>query len=186
MDMNTIKDWIVPIAAVVGLLPIVVGVWLSLREYRLKLQAETRLKNSSQVEQDIQLLKLFTEIMNIAHARGPVHVSEKAIEMLLKSDVIKELSTKGISLNSLLENAVIVYPVGVAAQDAAIASIWALAQRHEILRPVAVQALESLMGFKANIARKYLDDLNSKYPEIKIPAEVACPARTRTSASTGS
>ena len=186
MDINIIKDWVGLILTLFGLIPILYGVLFALRDYRLKLQAEIRLRNSAQVEQDIQLLKLFTEIMDIAHARGAAHVSEKAVEMLLKPEIIKELYSKGVPLNSLLDNAVIVHPVGMAAQDAAIAAIWALAQRHEILRPVAIQALESLMSFKGNIAKKYLDDLNSKYPDVHRPVEAIGTARDKNLTAPGS
>lgn len=103
MEVNTIKEWLIPISTVFTLISVAVGVWLSLREYRLKLQAETRLKYSSQVELDIQLLKLFTEIMNLAHARGGTHVSEKAVELLLKPEVVRELSAQGKSLTDFLE-----------------------------------------------------------------------------------
>ena len=50
MDVQFLKDWLVPLSTIFTLLSIAVGVWLSLRDYRLKLQAETRLKHSSQVE----------------------------------------------------------------------------------------------------------------------------------------
>jgi hypothetical protein len=161
MNPNTIREWLVPVSTAFALIPIAVGAWLSLREYRLKLQAETRLKNSSRVEQDIQLLTLFTEIMNLAHARGGAQVSEKAVELILKPEIVKELAPQGKALRDLLDNAVVVLPVGVAQQDAAIAAIWALGQRHELLRPVAIQALESLMSFKGDVAGKYLDSLRT-------------------------
>ena len=161
---NVIKEWLIPGSTGVTLLTIAVGVWRSLREYRLKLQAETRLKYSSQTEIDIQLLKLFIEIMNIAHARSGTHVSEKAIEMILTPEVLKKFSGNEKLLNNFLDNAVIVLPVGLAAQNAAIAAIGVLGQRHEILRPVAIQALESLMSFKGEIAKKYLDDLKKVLP----------------------
>ena len=48
---------------------------------------------------------------------------------------------------------------GVASQDAAIAAIWQLGRRHKILRPIAIQALTSLVGFKSDVTKPYLDDL---------------------------
>ena len=102
--------------------------------------------------------------MNIAHARSETYVSEKAIEMILTPEVLKKFSDNEKSLQVFLDHAVIVLPVGVAAQDAAIAAIGVLGQRHEILRPVAIQALESLMSFKGEIARQYLDDLKKVLP----------------------
>ena len=123
MNLNTIKEWLIVLSSMGSLIMVAFGVWFALRDYRLKLKAETRLKSSAQVEQDIQLLKLFTEIMNIAHGRGGTQVSERAVELILKPEVAKELFSQGKELKDLLNNAVIVLPVGGAAQDAAIAAI---------------------------------------------------------------
>lgn len=165
MDIAAIKDWLVPVSTFVTLITASVGGWMSLRENRLKVQAETRLAKSSELEADIKLLKLFTEIMTIAHARGGTQVSEKVIEKLLSPEVIKELGIPNANLRPIIESSVIILPVGVAAQDAAIAAIWVLGNRHEILRPVAIQALTSLSGFKATVAQPYLEDLKSQYGE---------------------
>lgn len=79
---------LVPISTFVSLITASSGGWLALREYRLKVEAEIRLKESAEVEADIKLIKLFTEIMNIAHARGEGYVSEKAIEILLSTEIL--------------------------------------------------------------------------------------------------
>ena len=165
IDFSELKDWLIPLSTFVSLITASVGGWLSLREYRLKVQAETRLAKSSELEADIKLLKLFTEIMNIAHARGATQLSEKAIEKVFSPENMKELGLKIENLHPVLESMIITHPVGMAAQDAAIAAIWALGVKHEILRPVAIQALTSLSGFKAKIANPYLADLKSKYSE---------------------
>ncbi len=163
MDLSTLKDWLVPVSTFVTLITASVGGWMSLREYRLKVQAETRLAKSTELEADVKLLKLFTEIMSIAHARGQTQLSEKLIEKLLSPETMKELGVTIANLRPVLESAVISHPVGIAAQDAAIAAIWALGIKHEILQPVAIQALTSLTGFKEKVARPYLEDLKSKY-----------------------
>jgi hypothetical protein len=158
-----IKDWLVPVSTFVTLITASIGGWLSLREYRLKAKAETRVAQSAELEADIELLTLFTEMMNIAHARGGCQVSEKAIEKILTPELIKELGLTGSSLRDVLENAVIRLPVGVAQQDAAICAIWVLGNRHEVLKPVAIQALTSLAVFKAQVACPYLEDIKQKY-----------------------
>lgn len=163
MTMAEIKDWLVPLSTFVTLITVSIGGWMSLRDYRLKVQAETRLTRSSELEADVKLLKLFTEIMTIAHARANARVSEKVIEKLLSPEVMKELEISLENLGPVLRNSVIIHPVGVAAQDAAIAAIWALGIKHEILKPVAIQALTSLSGFKATVVRPYLDDLKLQY-----------------------
>lgn len=163
MTPSDFKDWLVPVSTFVTLITASIGGWLSLREYRIKVRAETRLAHSAELEADIKLLTLFTEIMTIAHARGGTHVSEKAIEKILSPELIKELGLSGQNIKGVLENTVIQLPVGVAAQDAAICAIWALGRRHEVLKPVAIQALTSLAGFKAKVASPYLDDLKKNY-----------------------
>jgi len=59
-----------------------------------------------------------------------------------------------------LKKAIIILPVGVAAQDAAICAIWVLGKKHEVLKPVAIQALSI---FKPKVASPYLEDLKCSY-----------------------
>jgi hypothetical protein len=98
VDPSLIKDWLVPVSTFITLITASIGGWLSLRQYRLKVQAETRLARSAELEADIKLLKLFTDIMNIAHARGESQVSDKTIERLLAPETMKEL---GLSVSNL-------------------------------------------------------------------------------------
>lgn len=163
MDVSILKDWLVPVSTFVTLITGSIGGWLALREYRLKVKAEIRLTQSAELEADIKLLKLFTEIMNIAHAHGGTQVSEKAIEKILSPEVFKELGLSWANIRAEIANAVIILPVGTAAQDAAICAIWVLGNRHEVLKPVAIQALKSLTGFKAKVATPYLEDLKLNY-----------------------
>jgi hypothetical protein len=172
MDISIIKEWLVPVSTFVTLITASIGGWLALREYRLKVKAEIRLTQSAELEADIKLLKLFTEIMNIAHARGGTQVSEKAIEKLLSPDVIQALGLSSSNIKDAIESAVITLPVGVAAQDAAISAIWVLGNRHEVLKPVAIQALKSLIEFKEKVATPYFEDLKGKYSgKLLVPEE---------------
>ncbi len=163
MNPETIKDWLVPASTFVTLITASIGGWLALRQYRLKVKSETRLTQSAELEADIKLLKLFTEIMNIAHGRGGTQVSEKTIEKMLSPEVIKELGLSGTNIRGAIDNAIISLPVGIAAQDAAICAIWVLGNRHEVLKPVAIQALTSLSSFKLGVTGPYLEDLKLKY-----------------------
>src|SRR5438046_312557 len=164
MTPEIIKDWLIPASTLVGIVATAISIWLSLRDWRLKVQAETRLKDSAEVEAQVTLLKLFTEIMTIAHARGGYHVSEKAIELLLSKDGVGHLPVgTNMKLKDFLEDgAILTLPVGVAAQDAAIAAIFVLGKRHEVLHDVAIQALRSLCSFKREVAEPYLKMLESK------------------------
>ena len=153
MDLAALKDWLVPVSSAIGIVSVVVGSLLALRDYKLRARAEARLADSARIESDIKLLKLFVEIMDIAHARGAsVVVSDKLFEAL-----IPKLQAQGVT--DIKSAAVITLPIGAAAQDAAIAAIAVLGMKHEILLPVAIRALESLSTFKANIAGPLLEDL---------------------------
>jgi hypothetical protein len=149
---------IVQLSTPLSIVTVAIGAWLSLREYRLKVQAETRIAESEQIESDIKLLKLFTEIMDIAHGRGGYQISEKLIEKFVTPEVIQRLPGEN-QLKALVDLMIIHLPVGKAAQDAAIAAIGVLGGRHAVLRPIAVQALRSLTSFKAEVAQGYLDIL---------------------------
>jgi hypothetical protein len=159
MDLSAIKDWLVPTSTFVTLITVSIGSWLSLKEYRIKLQAETRLRDASKVEMDVKLLQLFTEIMNIAHARATTQLSEKIFEQILKPEVIKQFHLENDSIKDLLDKSIVILPVGLAAQDAAIAAIASLGKRHDILKSVAIQALESLVPVRKEVAEKHLKEL---------------------------
>ena len=159
MDPKLLSDWLVPASTVFTLITVSVATWLSLREFRLKLIAETRLRDSARIESDVQLLRLFVELMDIAHARGACHVSEKAVERLLDTENVGSALAAGRTVNDLLSQSVVVCPVGLAAQNAAIATIAELGKRHDILKASAIQGLESLSTFKKEIAERYLEEL---------------------------
>lgn len=165
MGLEVIKDWLTPLSTFVALMTASIGGWLSLREYRLKVKAETILAKNAELESDIKLLKVFTEIMDIAHARGGYEVSEKAIETVLSPDVLKQLGLSGSNLKDILNSTIITIPVGIAAQDAAISAIWVLGKKHSILTPVAIQALESLSTFKGEVVKGYLEDIKTTYQD---------------------
>lgn len=155
--VNLTLDILKIIASIVALVASTAWVW----EYRLKVRAERRLAESSEIESQIKLLRLFTEIMNIAHARGGYEVSEKAIEKILNPETLESFKPGSVELEDLLNTILIHIPVGDAAQDAAIAAIWKLGKEHKILRDVSTQALESITKFKSDIAKPYLEDLKS-------------------------
>lgn len=159
MTLTEIKELLVPISAAISILSISVGILISLRQYRLKARAEIRLAESARVESDIKLLKLFTEIMNIAHARGESVVSDKMLELMLKPEHLSAMA--GGKAIDIKDAAVITLPVGAAAQDAAIAAICELGKKHEILRASSLQALESLAKFKEPVVSPYLRELSS-------------------------
>jgi hypothetical protein len=155
MDISVFKDWLVPLSTAGGIVAAVWGGLLTLREYKLKLQAEVRLSQSAQVEADVKLLKLFVEIMNVAHGRGEsLLASEKLFEAMLPK--LREQGQTDVK-----DAAVVTLPVGGAAQDAAIAAIGELGKRHTLLRSVALQALQSLASFKPDVANPALAELRA-------------------------
>jgi len=164
-ELDVINKWLVPVSTSITLLITSIGGWLSLREYRLKVRAEIRLTESAELESDIKLLKLITELIDLAHARGGNYVSEKAIEKILSPEIFTKLGKSKIIIRDLLEDSVIRLPVGFAAQDAAISAIWALGKKHPILTPVSIQALESINLFKREVADGYLEDLKTTYDD---------------------
>lgn len=142
---------LVPFALAFALISSSAGIWLSLQQYSLKLK-------SQKVETDIKLMTLFTEIMSIAHARGGYTVSEKIIEKLFDEKILTEEELKDSTILSkrLAGAATLTTPVGIAEQDAAIAAIAKLAQRHDVLKDVAIEGLSSIKNFKKELAEKYL------------------------------
>ena len=178
MSGEEIRAWLVAVSGMLSMSVVAVGIWISLKDYRLKLRAEARLANSTQVELDIKLLTLFPQIMNTAHARGENIYSEKSVELLFQR-VMASIDAEGGTADiepkrirdALSGAAILAAPVGAAAQDAAIAAIWALGKRHDLLRPVSQRALQSIMEFRPEVARPYYEDLTQSLPRAESPYE---------------
>ena len=153
MNPADLKDWLLPISSAFGIVTVAVGARVALREFALKAKAEVRLAESARVEADIKLVKAFNDLMDVAHARGPsVLVSDKLFEALAKQfPALTPVQAK--------ELAIVTMPVGMASQDAAIAGVAALGLRHELLKPMAVQALRSLNAFKPQVAGPLIQQL---------------------------
>ena len=161
MDLETIKDWLIPISTFIGVISTAVGIWLSLKEYRLKLQAEIRLAESTRAETDIRLLQLFTEILYIATGRkGEATFSKEILDLLVQKNVLTEEDYKDIDGLSykISKGAFMVQGVGISSSDAAFASIATLAIQHPVLYNSAVQALESFKrtNYNTELSEKYL------------------------------
>ena len=141
----------------VSIISAVVAAWVAVAEFGVKVLAEQRLQRSAASEIDIRMSKLFTELMWVAHARGGSVLSEKAVEGLFEKGAITQKDFEDVEeLNKKLQACVIKLPVGLASQDAAIASIAVLGHRYEILREPARAALNCLKSFKREQADKAL------------------------------
>jgi hypothetical protein len=166
MNLGELKEWILVISGTLTLVSIATGSFaiaigssLALKEYRLKLKAEQRAADSEKVETDVRLLKAFTELMDLANGRGGYVVSERAIEELFKHNVFTESEFNSLESvkKRIGEFPIFTLPVGSASQDAAIAAIATLGDRHEVLKEAAIQALESTKVFRRDMAEKHLE-----------------------------
>jgi hypothetical protein len=162
MTASDAREWILVMSGSVTLLSVATSSWLALRQYRLKLKEEERLSLSARTETDIRLVKAFGEIMDIAHGRSGHVLSEKTVESLFSKNAFNQtdLADSQLLRQRLETAAVFTLPVGLAAQDAAIAAIASLGARHDVLRGPATQALESLRIFKPEIASRYRKELS--------------------------
>jgi len=169
MDLTTLKEWLVPASSAIGIVGGAAAAIVAMNELRLKFRAEARQAEIAGIESDVKLIKLFVEIMEVAHARGPsVLVSDKLFEVLWP-----EIKASGAS--NPREAAIMTMPVGTASQDAAIAAIATLGEKHEILYPIAVKALESVAKFKPETASSILEQLQRN----EGPAKTKTPLRKR-------
>jgi hypothetical protein len=150
MALSDVKEWILVASGVVALLSVAISSCLALLEYRSKLR-------SAKAETDVRLVRAFTELMDIANGRGGYVVSEKLIEELFKRKFVdadfSDLESMKVKIG---EFPVICLPVGNASQDSAIAAISTLANRHDVLKEPAKQALETAKSFRKELAEKYL------------------------------
>jgi hypothetical protein len=117
------------------------------RQFKLRVSEENRLAVANRAELDVRLLTLFAELMGKAHARGPSMLSESTVTKIVEQQ--GSLAPTSLSeLKDLLEACTVVYPVGAAEQDAAIAAIAELGCKYEVLRFPAERALEEVKRFK--------------------------------------
>jgi hypothetical protein len=164
LDLKVIQEWIVPLSTAVTLLSTAVAAWVGVCQYRLKVQAERRLQESSQAEVDVKLSKLFAEFMRLAHARGEGYVSDKCIEKIFEHGIItkEDLDDPDSLKRKIAAICTLNLPVGVASQNAAIASLGVLGHRYPILREPARAGLNTLKSFKAEEAERALTFLDHR------------------------
>jgi hypothetical protein len=163
-----IQDWLIPISAFEFLITTAIGSWVVVNNYALKIETEKRLSDSSSVESNVRLLKLFSEIMQIADCRYDPILSEKVIEELFNKGIItaNDYSSENIkSITQKLDSAIITPAYGLAAQEAAIASIYTLGWNNVILLNAAIDGLAAVkprFGIDSSqfkTIEKYLNDL---------------------------
>ena len=161
MTATDVKDWLLVVSGTITLLSVAISSWLALGQYRLKLKEEERLSVSARTETDIKLVKVFSELMDIAHGRSGHVLSEKTVEFLLAHNFVpdREMSYASAVGRKLAAAAIFALPVGEASQDAAIAAIAALGGRHEVLRDLALQGLQSLAVVRPDVVPRYIDNL---------------------------
>jgi hypothetical protein len=177
MDLDQLQQWIVVISGAITFVSVAVGVWMALREYRLKLQAETRQQTSAQVEADIRLNTLFLDLMKFANGRSGYEVSDTAVEWGLEklkdASVFEQQDSRLVpdweqvaAVNRILEDlAILRLPVGSAMQDAAVATVAILAERYPQLREAARCGLESLQEpYTSRVAERYLANVRKLPP----------------------
>ena len=156
--MTAVKDLypvLVPLATVGAAAIAAIPVY---RQFKLRVAEENRLAVANRAELDVRLLTLFTELMGKAHARESSMLSESTITKIVEQQ--GPLSPSSLSeLKELLKACTVVYPVGSAEQDAAIAAIAELGFKYEVLRFPAERALEEIKSFKPDAAEYALNRL---------------------------
>jgi len=149
--INAISSLITIFSTIVIAVATLLGMWLSVNDHRVKLQAETRLTDSTKAETDIRLLQHFTEILYIASGRkGDGIFSKEIFDELIKRKILTdEVFKDADKLNETISRAAIIAQIpGDASADAAFASIVVLAKRHCVLYEPAIAALESFRGWE--------------------------------------
>lgn len=141
--------WATFAIATITAIPVVISILFALHEYRLKMAAERRQWMTAEVEAEIRLHKIFGELMSTAHGREDYYFSEELAKM-----VFEELKSSGMQDNAkinkeIVERSVFTRPIGIAQQQAAIASITRLACAYPQLRKPALEAFNNL-GFPPN------------------------------------
>ena len=147
------------------MLSVAIGIAVTINKHRLKLKEEERLASSSRAAVDVQLIKAFTEVMDLAMGRRQHVLSEKAMEELFRIGVLskEDFTAKDGDIERKLSHySVVILPTGGAGQTAAIAAIAMMAERYEFLMNPAIEGLSVIHGRHgphANVAEYYLKRL---------------------------
>jgi len=148
---------IIPLTGLLGIIGSSVAVIITLRQIKLKSIEQTENLRNQNIESEIKLVKLLTEIMDIAHSRGETEISREIIEHIIaKTKNIDDETERSKMVKIINETAFLTKPKGLAAQDAAIAAIYTLGINHKVLFEPALKGLESLSKFK-EIAKEYCE-----------------------------
>jgi hypothetical protein len=169
-----IQQWILVLSGAATMISIATGIWLSLREYRIKLRAEARAQESAELEAEVRLHSLFRDLMTTANGRSGYAASENAVDFLLKKfenlDVIEikdghatvQMEALYEMNRALQELGILRLPVGSAAQNASVAAIYSLSAHYPWLRITGLAALESLREpYTTPVASEYTEMLGA-------------------------
>jgi hypothetical protein len=150
-NLNGIQDWLIPVSAFEFLITAAIGSWVAVNNYALKIETEKRLSESSSIESNVRLLKLFSEMMQISNCRYEPILSEKVIEGLFNKGIITANDYKNPQspdniklISAKLETAIITPAHGLASQESAIAAIYTLGRDNAILLDAAIDGLTSV------------------------------------------
>ena len=161
MEGENTMEKVTMLANIVGIIGALISAFVLLCQQRTKAKAQVVLLESQRIESQVKLLKTFTELMDIAHARKGTVVIESIL-----SDIKIDMGKLGDdnyseNLKKIIEElAIYSGPVGKGAQYAAIASIYSLAKNNPVLLIPAIKGLESISKFvKEDFVNDYLEDL---------------------------
>ena len=167
--MDGVQEWLIPLSGFVSMITVAIGSWLAVNNYRLSIEAEKRLNDSSTIESNIRLLTLFSKMMQMANCRYDPIISEKVIEGLFQNKIITENDFKDeVSIGKVsrkLDLSLLKPTYGLATQKAAIGAIYTLGKEHKILCDAAIVGLKQVkkefMQSNQNyeFIAKYINDL---------------------------
>jgi hypothetical protein len=164
MDVKSVSEFIsqiaIPVTALLGIITTSFTLIITLLQFKLKSKVQTEMIKNKNIESQIKMIKLFSELMNIAHARGDTEISEKLVEHIVSKygNIIDE--NERIKFKKIIGDTVyLTKPIGLAAQDAAIAAIYSLGIRYDFLYDSALQGLKTLNIFKENVTKEYIEKM---------------------------
>jgi hypothetical protein len=147
VDAAEVREWIVALCASVTLLAVALSVWLGVREYHRKLQAEEGLAQIARAEADVRLVQAFTDLVLLAGGSGRYALSNEILRTLLDSGAIGEEDfdpDDPVGLHTKVARLAMMPATGggPTAHRYALFGVAALAARHPLLRDLGIKALE--------------------------------------------
>jgi len=166
--VNIIDKIYSPATIFLGLLGTFVTIIITLINIFLKTNRQKALIRNQTIKSQINLIKLFVELMNIIDGRQKTEISKEFIEGIInKITSINNEEEINKAIDYIKKNAYFSQPIGKASQNAIASAMYYFGIKYDILLEPALMGLKELNGITINVSSENLTMLEEKLAKLK-------------------